>query len=121
MRRKKLASMPVCRETKIMRQGWPQFSPSDGIDVISTPSSRNNKTGKFENLSIHFPEGTVIRLRFRREQSKDISAGQCEEVHRLADIGIGLELAGVGEEAIREMEKELKPFSGLPRPGNLKR
>jgi hypothetical protein len=65
---------------------------------------------RFQNLSIHFPEGAVVNLLFRVEEPKGESRNQCEDVYRLENIGIELEFVGLGAEAIQSIEKELKPY-----------
>ena len=70
--------------------------------------------GIFVNTSTHFPEGTVVNLRFRLTQSNVEVQTRGEVRYCLPGIGIGVEFVEIGADAIRAIEKELKAFS-LPR------
>ena len=102
--------MTPFREIRIKRRGRPTLSAADGDTVISIPTRNGKPRELVKNLSIHFPEGTVINLRFRLERSRSIAAGCCEEIYRLEDLGIGQELATVETGTIREAELELEPL-----------
>jgi hypothetical protein len=78
---------------------------------LSVPNPNSLPKGPFRKLSIHFPEGAVISLRFRKEQSHNISQSQCEEIYRLVDIGIGLEFVALATDVIKGIERELKSVS----------
>ena len=78
---------------------------------ISVPNPNPLPKGPFRNLSIHFPEGAIISLRFHNEKSQDISQSQSEEIYRIVDIGIGLEFVALGTDAIQGIDRELKSVS----------
>jgi hypothetical protein len=67
--------------------------------------------GMFVNTSTHFPEGTIVNLRFRLTQSNLEVQTRGEVRYCLPGIGIGVEFVGLGAESIRAIEKELKAFS----------
>jgi len=67
--------------------------------------------GMFVNTSTHFPEGTIVNLRFRLTWSNLEVQTRAEVRYCLPGIGIGVEFVGIGPEAVREIEKELKEFS----------
>ncbi len=78
---------------------------------VASPRPSLSPEGTFKNLSIHFPEGAVIKLQFRSERSNGNSGDNGEEVYRLVDIGIELESVGLGAEAIGALEEEFKSVS----------
>ncbi len=78
---------------------------------MASPRPSLSPEGTFKNLSIHFPEGAVIRLQFRPERSNGNSGYNGEEIYRLVDIGIGLESVGLDAEAIGALEEEFKVVS----------
>jgi hypothetical protein len=73
--------------------------------------------GMFVNTSTHFPEGTIVNLRFRLTQSNLEVQTRGEVRYCLPGIGIGVEFVGLGAEAGRAIERELRAFS---RPRHLK-
>jgi len=74
--------------------------------------------GMFVNTSTHFPEGAIVNLRFRLTHSNLEVQTRGEVRYCLPGIGIGVEFVGLGAEAGRAIEKELKAFS---RPRHLKK
>ena len=74
--------------------------------------------GMFLNTSTHFPEGAVVHLRFRLTQSNLEVQTRCEVRYCLPGIGIGVEFVGLGDDAVRAIEKELKIFSRPRRARN---
>lgn len=67
--------------------------------------------GMFLNTTTHFPEGAVINLRFRLTRSDIQVQTRCEVRYCLPGIGIGVEFIGLGAEAVRAIENELRFFS----------
>ena len=74
--------------------------------------------GMFVNTSTHFPEGAILNLRFRLTQSNVEVQTRCEVRYCLPGIGIGVEFVGLGDDAVRAIEKELKIFSRPRRARN---
>ena len=70
--------------------------------------------GLFVNTATHFPEGAIVNLRFLLTRSNVEVQTRGEVRYCLPGIGIGVEFVGLGAEAVRAIEKELKAFS-LPR------
>jgi hypothetical protein len=66
--------------------------------------------GIFVNTSTHFPEGTIVNLRFRLTQSNLEVQTRGEVRYCLPGIGIGVEFVGLEPEAVQAIEKELKAF-----------
>jgi hypothetical protein len=106
--------MPACRKFRIKHPSNLHGRDEIGCRVIASAIPRLRPHRVFEYLSIHFPEGAVVNLRFRKERAegKDQSTGG--DCYSLAGIGIGLEFVGLGVEAIRVIEKELSRFSQPP-------
>lgn len=67
--------------------------------------------GMFVNTSKHFPEGAIVILRFRLAQSNVEIQARCEVRYCLSGVGIGVEFVGLGPEAFRAIENELRLFS----------
>ena len=107
---KPATSMTPFREIRIKRLGRSSLSFGSEDTVLPIPARKSNPREMVKHLSIHFPEGTIINLRFRLERSRNISTSYCEEIYRLEDLGIGQDLAGVGVETIRETETEIDFF-----------
>jgi len=64
--------------------------------------------GMFVNTSTHFPEGAVVNLRFRLTRSNVEVQTRGEVRYCLAGIGIGVEFIGIGPDAVRAIEEDLK-------------
>jgi hypothetical protein len=84
-------------------------------NVPAQPSSISADT-EFKELSIHFPIGAVINLRFRRAASKDQPQVRSEDRYDLTDINLRLEFVDLGPEAIRALEKEFLALSAPQHP-----
>jgi hypothetical protein len=67
--------------------------------------------GMFVSTSTHFPEGAVVILRFRLTRSSIEVQTRAEVRYCLAGIGIGVEFIGIGPEAVRAIEEEIKTSS----------
>ncbi len=78
-----------------------------GPNVVRPPEQRARR--KFEHLSIHFPEGPIVNLRFQSEQPVTGAEAGGEEFYRLIEIEIGSEFLGFGTEAIQAIVEKLKP------------
>jgi hypothetical protein len=72
--------------------------------------------GMFVNTSTHLPEGAIVNLRFRLTRSNVQVQTRSEVRYCLPGIGIGVEFIGLGAEAVRAIEKELRYFSQFRHP-----
>jgi hypothetical protein len=70
--------------------------------------------GMFVNTSTHFPEGAIVILRFRLARSNVEVQARSEVRYCLSGVGIGVEFVGLGPEAFRAIENELRAFSRVP-------
>ena len=87
----------------------------EGADVpIRTPDLSPH--GMFVNTSTHFPEGAIVNLRFRLTRSDVEVQTRCEVRYCLPGIGVGVEFVGLGPDAVRAIEKELRSFFRPRRP-----
>jgi hypothetical protein len=107
---KQATSIPAGRKIQIKFPRNRRMSHKGKGREIPVQPHNLSPHGTFENLSVHFPEGAVVNLQFRLEKSKGKSQNQCEQVYRLANVGIELEFVGLEAEAIQAIEKELKPY-----------
>src|SRR5579863_3086973 len=86
-----------------------------GCEILYHPPDLSTH-GMFVNTSTHLPEGAVVNLRFRLTRSDFQVQTRCEVRYCLPGIGIGVEFIGLGTEAVRAIEKELRFFSQFRRP-----
>jgi PilZ domain len=63
--------------------------------------------GMFINTAKAFPEGAILKLRFRMARSPVLIQTRCEVRYCLAGVGIGVEFVDISPEAVRAIEEEL--------------
>ena len=63
--------------------------------------------GMFINTSSHFPEGAVLKVRFRLSRSDFEVNTRCEVRYCLPGVGIGVEFVEIPPEAERAIEREV--------------
>jgi hypothetical protein len=78
--------------------------------------SRLSFQGMFVNTSTHLTERAVVIPRFRLTWSDVQVQTRCEVRYCLLGVGIGVEFIGLGIEAVRAIEEELRYFSRFRRP-----
>ena len=61
----------------------------------------------FINTADHFPEGAVLKLRFRLYRSRVEVNTRCEVRYCLPGVGVGVEFVQLPTEAARAIENEL--------------
>jgi hypothetical protein len=64
--------------------------------------------GMFVNTSTHFHEGAIVNLRFRLTRPNVKVQTRGEVRYCLPGIGIGVEFIGIGPEAARAIEREIR-------------
>jgi PilZ domain len=104
-------SIPARREPRIQHLAELHLGYDGGECEIPIRPPDLSPHGMFVNISTHFPEGAIVNLRFRLTQSNVEVQTRCEVRYCLPGIGIGVEFLGLGAEAVRAIEKELKGFS----------
>ncbi len=63
--------------------------------------------GMFINTANYFPEGAVLKLRFRLTDTNFEVQTRCEVRYCLPGVGIGVEFVEIPPEAVRAIEKEM--------------
>ena len=63
--------------------------------------------GMFINTAGEFPEGAILKLRFRMARSGMLVETRCEVRYRLSGVGIGVEFIDISAEAVRAIEEEM--------------
>lgn len=64
-----------------------------------------------KKLSIHFPEGNVITLKFVLTRRETDPSGYDHQTYQLTKIGLGLEVVRLGPETINLIKNEMKSVS----------
>jgi hypothetical protein len=64
--------------------------------------------GMFINTPNHFPEGAVLKVRFRLTRSNVEVNTRCEVRYCLPGVGIGVEFLNIPPEAAEAIEKEVR-------------
>jgi hypothetical protein len=69
--------------------------------------------GMFINTANQYPEGTILKLRFRLSRSGALIQTRCEVRYCLKGVGVGVEFVDVTPELTRAIEEELSvPTTG---------
>ncbi len=64
-------------------------------------------TGMFINTKEQYPEGAVLKLRFRLSRSGVVIETRAEVRYCLKGVGVGVEFFGISPEAARAIEEEV--------------
>ena len=82
---------------------------TEGIPVRPSDLS---PSGMFINTASHFPEGAVLRVRFRLTRSNLEVEARCEVRYCMSGVGVGVEFIGISPQAALAIAKEIRPSSG---------
>lgn len=63
--------------------------------------------GMFINTSTGYPQGAILKLRFRLSRSGVLVQTRCEVRYCLKGVGVGVEFVGISPESIRAIENEI--------------
>jgi hypothetical protein len=63
--------------------------------------------GMFINTSTEYPEGAVLKLRFKLSRTGVAIQTRCEVRYCLKGVGVGVEFVGISPEYIRAIEDEI--------------
>jgi hypothetical protein len=73
--------------------------------------------GMFINTLDSFPEGAVLKVRFRLARSNHPVQARCEVRYCLPGVGVGVEFIGMAERDQEAIREELRAFTTNPPPG----
>jgi hypothetical protein len=96
----------------------PQFSElsmmyEGSTEEISVRPPDLSPHGMFINTSREFPQGAVLKLRFRLSRTGTLIQTRCEVRYCLKGVGIGVEFMDVSVEAVRAIEEEIAQPAGV--------
>jgi hypothetical protein len=63
--------------------------------------------GMFINTGTEYPQGAVLKLRFRLSRSGVLVQTRCEVRYCLKGVGVGVEFVGISPESVRAIEDEI--------------
>ena len=63
--------------------------------------------GMFINTSTEYPEGAVLKLRFKLSRTGVVIQTRCEVRYCLKGVGVGVEFVAMPLESVRAIEKEI--------------
>jgi PilZ domain-containing protein len=63
--------------------------------------------GMFINTAKEFPEGAILKLRFRLACSSTLIQTRCEVRYCLRGVGVGVEFVDISPESVRAIEDEI--------------
>jgi hypothetical protein len=63
--------------------------------------------GMFINTSTEYPEGAVLKLRFKLSRTGVVIQTRCEVRYCLRGVGVGVEFVAIPPESVRAIEEEL--------------
>lgn len=75
-------------------------------DIVVRPPDISAR-GMFINTATHFPEGAVLKLRFRLSRTNFEVHTRCEVRYCLPGVGIGVQFMEISPEAVRAIELEV--------------
>jgi hypothetical protein len=102
---------PTMRKIRKISSTGPHRRYKRGKGKILRAALSSKGRVKTKNLSIHFPEGAVITLKFRLTQPETGSQTYDQDTYQLTDICLGLEMVKLDSEAIDLIKNELKSVS----------
>lgn len=100
------ARFPHLRELSLVYEGR--------ADVICIHPPDISTQGMFINTALRYPEGTVLKLRFRLTRSAVEILARGEVRYCLPGVGIGVQFVDLPPQSVRAIEKEVR-LSGSAR------
>lgn len=105
-------------------RGWPRFSNFRELTI--SYEGRNEEfpvhppdlspTGMFINTAVDFPEGAVLKVRFRLTKSNHPIEVRCEVRYCLPGVGVGVEFIGMSPHDQNAIKSEIRvPVKKLAR------
>lgn len=105
------ASIPARREPRIQHLSELYLCYEGGGPEVYIRTPDLSPNGMFVNTTTHFPEGAIVRLRFRLTRSNIEVQTRGEVRYCLRGIGIGVEFLGLDSKSAQAIAKELRAFS----------
>ena len=102
----RMASQPI--RTKY-RVGPRRKNAVLNAKILSSSLTYSN-SGVTKSISIHFPEGGVITLKFQLAETEIGRQAYGQQIYQLTDIGLGLEMVRLNAKAILSIGKTPKVF-----------
>ena len=109
-------SQPARRERRIQHVSELHLLYEGEVCEIPVRPPDLSPHGMFVNTTTHFPEGAVIKLRFRLTVSNVEVQTRCEVRYCLPGTGIGVEFVGLEAEAAQAIQSELRTISRSRHP-----
>jgi hypothetical protein len=63
--------------------------------------------GMFINTATEYPQGAVLKLRFRLSRTGVVIQARCEVRYCARGVGVGVEFVDISPEAVRAIEEEI--------------
>ncbi len=99
---------PHLRDLALIYEGHSEDIPVRPPDI--------SPQGMFINTARHFPEGAVLKIRFRLSRSNFEVNTRCEVRYCLAGVGVGVEFVYIPPEAVRAIQQEIRIANGRRPP-----
>jgi len=96
---RKEARYPQLSELSVAYEGFTE-------EIILRPPDLSPH-GMFINTAKEFPEGAILKLRFRMARRGILVQTRCEVRYRLSGVGIGVEFIDISPDSVRAIEEEI--------------
>jgi hypothetical protein len=90
---------PILSELSMIYEGFTE-------DVTVRPPDLSSR-GMFINTSKEYPEGAILKLRFRLARTEVTIETRCEVRYLLKGVGIGVEFVDASAQTISAIEEEI--------------
>ena len=97
---------PQLCELSMSYEGYAEEIPVRPPDI--------SRHGMFVNTSKFFPQGAVVKLRFRLAYSGVLVQTRAEVRYCMENVGVGVEFVDLPAEALRAIESEIDAHAGPP-------
>ena len=84
------------------------FSYEGKVEEVPIRPPDVSVQGMFIQTTRHFPEGAVLRVRFRLARSRYEVLARAEVRYCLAGVGVGVEFVDISDDARNAIENELR-------------
>jgi hypothetical protein len=93
------ARQPHLSELSMIYEGFEE-------DILVRPPDLSPH-GMFINTGTEYPQGAVLKLRFRLSRTGVEIQTRCEVRYCLKGVGVGVEFVGISNESVRAIENEI--------------